>query len=229
MTKIKFYKKSHKYKVGKKELMSVTTFVKSFFPEFDDKAIAKKLVYVRRKQGIHTTASKIIKEWKAIAAEGTLVHKQVEESINNKSEPTHLKAKVAVDVLSRLTEGKEIKLESEKVLFDTDFGLAGTTDLIIVHPDNKVDIVDWKTNTNIRMKGYEKSTHEVVKDLEHCNYTHYTLQLSTYALMLEKQGYTINKLYLVHLKENVSDLYEVEYKKEKVKEMIEWHLKNKKN
>ena len=41
--KVKFYPVSHKYKIGKKELTSGTTFLKPFFSEFNKKEVARNI------------------------------------------------------------------------------------------------------------------------------------------------------------------------------------------
>ena len=70
--------------------------------------------------------------------------------------------------------------------------LAGQIDLI-VKSGNEIYLVDHKTNKKIEQKsGYNSSTRSSVKmkyplnNLPDCNFYHYTMQLSTYAWMLQK-------------------------------------------
>ena len=66
-SKLKYYAKSHKYKIGRKELTSVTTFVKKFFNPFDKK-VAKYVAKKRRREGeTKLTAYVVRREWKAKA------------------------------------------------------------------------------------------------------------------------------------------------------------------
>lgn len=70
--------------------------------------------------------------------------------------------------------------------------LAGQIDLLVKKGHNYT-IIDWKTNSKIEQKGFFNSaTRSTAKmkyplnTLEECNYSHYNLQLSTYAWMIQK-------------------------------------------
>ena len=82
-TKIRFYPKSHKYKIKRKTLTSVTTFIGKFFEKFDAKKIARKLakfpVNKKKKQGVRY----FLKTWKEAAEHGTRVHEYIEKYIKD--------------------------------------------------------------------------------------------------------------------------------------------------
>ena len=84
--------------------------------------------------------------------------------------------------------------------------IAGQIDLL-VKKGNKITIADWKTNKKIDMKSFfnQKNKTSVkmkfpLNKLDDCNYWHYTLQLSTYAWMIQQLNpeFEIEDLVLVH-------------------------------
>lgn len=111
--------------------------------------------------------------------------------------------------------------------------IAGQVDLII-KSGNDIVIVDHKTNKKIDQKGgFDTSTKSTAKmkyplnNLEDCNFYHYTLQLSTYAWMLQKINpeFVIKDLILNHYDHQGNNtLYHCEYLKHDVEKML-YHYK----
>lgn len=107
--------------------------------------------------------------------------------------------------------------------------LAGQVDLI-VKQGNEITIIDYKTNKKIDLKsGYNSSTKTSAKmkhplnNLDDCNYNHYSLQLSTYAYMLQKlnPNFIIKDLILVHFDHNGKQtIYHLDYLKNDVIRML---------
>ena len=118
---------------------------------------------------------------------------------------------------------------------DDGLRLAGQVDLI-VKQGNEISIVDYKTNKKIDLKsGYNSSSRSTAKmkfplnNLDDCNYMHYTLQLSTYAWMLQQlnPNFVIKDLILVHFDHNDKQtVYHLDYLKEDVERMLKDHKKN---
>ena len=112
--------------------------------------------------------------------------------------------------------------------------LAGQIDLI-VKSGNEIYLVDHKTNKKIDQKsGYNSSTRSSVKmkyplnNLPDCNFYHYTMQLSTYAWMLQKinPDFIIKDLILNHYDHNGKNtLYRCQYLKDEVEKMLYFHKK----
>ena len=112
--------------------------------------------------------------------------------------------------------------------------LAGQIDLI-VKSGNEIYLVDHKTNKKIEQKsGYNSSTRSSVKmkyplnNLPDCNFYHYTMQLSTYAWMLQKinPNIIIKDLILNHYDHNGKNtLYRCQYLKDEVEKMLYFHKK----
>ena len=111
--------------------------------------------------------------------------------------------------------------------------LAGQIDLII-KSGNEITICDWKTNKKIDQKsGYNSQTKSTTKmkyplnNLDDANFYHYTLQLSTYAWMLQKinPNFVIKDLIICHYDHNGNEtIYHCEYLKKDVERML-YHYK----
>ena len=112
--------------------------------------------------------------------------------------------------------------------------LAGQIDLIIKN-GNEIVLVDHKTNKEIKQKGgfntNTKSTSKMkypLNNLEDCNFYHYTMQLSTYAWMLQKlnPNFIIKDLILNHYDHNGNNtLYHCDYLKDEVERMLKFYKK----
>lgn len=111
--------------------------------------------------------------------------------------------------------------------------LAGQIDCI-VKSGNDIILIDHKTNAKIDLKsGYNTQTKSTAKmkyplnNLDDCNFQHYTMQLSTYAWMLQKinPDFIIKDLILNHYDhEGNNTLYHCEYRKHDVEKML-YHYK----
>lgn len=107
--------------------------------------------------------------------------------------------------------------------------IAGQIDLL-VKKGNKIIIADWKTNKEIKTKSFfNKKSNSSVKmkfplnTLDDVNYWHYTLQLSTYAWMIQKLNpeFEIEDLVLVHFDHNDKmTVYHLPYLKSEVIKML---------
>lgn len=224
MSSLDFDDKKHEYSVNGKKLQSVTTFVKTFFKPFDVGKVSKLVAKARRAKGEKNKKGKPInawdvrREWKASATFGTKVHAEIEKYIGRGVPPEEQKAVQAITWL-QLSPYINHNLLSEVKVYNREIGLAGTIDLL-AEDNNTVTLIDWKTNKKIRKDGVKRRLNEVSMKVKDCNYIHYTLQLSLYAYLLELEGYNIDKLLLVHLGEYIN-VYEIEYRKDLVKLMLE--------
>ena len=117
---------------------------------------------------------------------------------------------------------------------DGDLHLAGQIDLLIKDGED-IYIRDYKTNKKIETKGYfnmkTKSTDKMkypLSDFDECNFSHYTLQLSMYAWMIEHNNpdLKVKTLTLDHFDhEGNYTQYKVEYRKEAVERLIRYWKK----
>lgn len=112
--------------------------------------------------------------------------------------------------------------------------VAGQIDLL-VKKGNKFIIGDYKTNKEIKTKSFfNTKTKSSVKmkfplnNLDDTNYWHYTLQLSTYAWMIQQldPAYEIEDLVMIHFDHNDNmTIYHLPYLKDEVIKMLSFYKK----
>ena len=105
----------------------------------------------------------------------------------------------------------------------------------LVKNGNHIVICDWKTNKEIKKhSGFDTRAKTNVKmkyplnTLEDCNFYHYTLQLSTYAWMVQKLNpeFIIDDLILVHFDHQGNQtIYHLDYLKKEVEMMLAYYKK----
>lgn len=120
----------------------------------------------------------------------------------------------------------------EYFIYNNEHKLSGQIDLLI-KDGNDIYIVDYKSNKKLDEKSYydrrtKRSTmmKYPMSNLMDCNMNHYTLQLSTYAWMLQQINpeFVVKKLMIIHYdhKGNVSN-HDIEYLKQDVERMIKYN------
>lgn len=115
-----------------------------------------------------------------------------------------------------------------------DLHLAGQIDLII-KSGNEIVLVDHKTNKKIDQKsGFNATSKSYAKmkyplnTLYDCNFYHYSMQLSTYAWMLQQinPSFIIKDLILNHYDHNGNNtIYHCNYLKDEVERMLHFYKK----
>ena len=198
-------KENHIYQLNDEpdfEFKSVTTFVGGFFEEFDAPLVASKLTRTHPKYK-HMTADELLLVWKKKADYGTFVHEEIENYINDKTAPTDDRSSRAVKWLNGYKMQSNYKLLSEKIIYSKELNLAGTIDLLMYdEASNAYNIIDWKTSAKIETSAYRNKTgnHDITRNLEDCNFNHYSLQLSLYRYILEHYyGLKISNQMIVHI------------------------------
>tara|TARA_B100001029_G_C15020085_1_gene429941 strand:- start:23 stop:742 length:720 start_codon:yes stop_codon:yes gene_type:complete len=198
-------KENHIYKLNDDpdfEFKSVTTFVGGFFEEFDAPLVASKLTSTHPKYK-HMTIDELLLVWKKKADYGTFVHEEIENYINDKTPPTDDRSSRAVKWLNGYKMQSNYKLLSEKIIYSKELNLAGTIDLLMYdESSNAYNIIDWKTSAKIETSAYRHKTgnNDITRNLEDCNFNHYSLQLSLYRYILETYyGVKISNQMIVHI------------------------------
>lgn len=193
---------------------SATTWIKSYFNPFEKEKIAHKCAKSSSgKYAAYNTVEEVLQKWSDIADRGTAVHKTLEDYAlyHNEGRPKDFpepKDPKAYNGLCWLKENIEphYKLYPEMMVFSIDLQLSGTIDLLIHEPiKDKWIMADWKTNSSINKSswGNKKGIHYATRFLDDCNYTHYSLQMSVYQWILEKEygfGEKIEDRILLHLR-----------------------------
>jgi ATP-dependent exoDNAse (exonuclease V) beta subunit len=188
----------------------------------------------------------ILDEWdnenRKSCERGTAIHEEIEHSFYNNPHDISLQKFGLGGKFECKKDYSELDLEygvyPEYLIYrESDDGvlrIAGQVDLII-KSGNDIVIVDHKTNKKIDQKsGFNTSTRSNVKmkyplnNLMDCNFYHYTLQLSTYAWMLQKinPNFVIKDLILNHYDHNGNNtLYHCDYLKTEVEKMLYFYKK----
>jgi CRISPR/Cas system-associated exonuclease Cas4 (RecB family) len=201
MKDIQFDHKKHVYSIDGVELVSVTTFVKQHFVPFDSQNISK---YVAKSR--NTTPGKIRKEWKAIAEEGTKIHKEIQEYIEHHKIPKNPKAMNGIMYLKEECKD-DVLLLSEIMVGSKKYGIAGTIDLLRLSVDDEgklyCTMFDWKTNSKIKVSGGSHGITPETEDLQDNHLTTYSLQMSAYKFLIEETlGFYVDNMFIVHLEED---------------------------
>lgn len=183
----------------------------------------------------------ILDEWdnenRKSCERGTKIHADLENSFYSKKDDISLSKFEIGGKFECRKDYSELDIENgvypeyliSRVSDDGKLRIAGQIDLL-VKKGNKIIIADWKTNKKIETKSFFNSkTKTSVKmkfplnNLDDVNYWHYTLQLSTYAWMIQKLNpeFEIEDLVLVHFdhSDNMT-VYHLPYLKTEVIKML---------
>jgi ATP-dependent exoDNAse (exonuclease V) beta subunit len=189
--------------------------------------------------------AEILQEWaskrEASCMRGTAIHRlqELEHMAGNTKELQHLGlgGKFTPRLTNQICLGEQgvyPELLLSRVSEDRVLRIAGQADLVIIDGTD-VYILDYKTNKEIKKASYfDRKTKKSqmmkypLNNLQDTNFWHYSLQLSTYAWMIEKQfpGVTIKELILVHYDHDGGcTTYECEYLKNDVERMLTFYRK----
>lgn len=222
INKLKFKKKTHTYTYEGKELISVTTFISKFFPEFNAKEIARKLNKMRNTKWYKMGIRKILAQWKEQADSGTKTHEEIELYLNDPDAYAKLpkldkRASQGIAYLHQYMRKLNKPYDyPELKVFSKELGLAGTIDLAILHTlDNGelvIDLIDWKTSEKDLDVTRGFLEHPLFKDLglPNSKLVRYSLQLNLYKLIIEAMyPFKVNKMQVVHLLEEEVKVFDV--------------------
>lgn len=200
------------------EWISVTKLVSYFKNPFDADAVAKK-VSKNKKSKWYGVEPKLIKEiWnnesKRATDLGTFYHNQREADLC--SFASIERDGVTVPVFKPLESDKGTKIAPsqklepgvypEHMVYLRSKGICGQSDLVEV-VNGKVNIIDYKTNKEIRTKSYvnwegiSEKMSAPVSNLDDCNFNHYALQLSIYMYIILKHNPKLKpgKIFIHHI------------------------------
>lgn len=176
---------------------------------------------------------RLLKEWadnaRDSAAKGTAFHKKKEASDRSDGLTTYRGKQHAVhsgDPLKARGFDDREGLFPELLIYDDELKVAGTSDWVL-RESGVVHIKDYKTSKTIDKMGFMDTTLlHPVNDVLNANFYVYTLQLSLYAYMLERKGYTIGDLSLDHIDKETHKLIDnyptVYYKDQIIKLLDDW-------
>jgi len=218
--------------------LSGTGFVGRFFPKFDAEAVSIKCSQGKNPKYAGRSPEEIRAEWTAEArrgsSEGDNVHAyaearisgwaadQIPAPISDRCAALFIQVDRAVaELLSRF-----VFIGAEVVIFSPELGLAGMIDLLMFNPKNKACLVlDWKTNKEISRENHYQSGLPPIDHLQSTDISKYTLQLSAYQYLLDRERYfpTVSgyRRALIHLTPDSFHIIPLDYYDYEIQQMIE--------
>lgn len=188
---ISFDAETHKYYNEKgEEYISVTTLLSKYKKKFDTEAQSIKTA---NKRGM--TKEEVIAEWDDIrekaCEKGTTIHKIMETYVKTGIKDPLFSKEHYVSFLDSVTVNdyfdRKRCIQSEKLLWNDEYKIAGTCDIIVDYP-NEFSIRDFKTNKQLRTgNNFNEYMLDPINYMPACEFSTYSLQLSLYAYLHEKQ------------------------------------------
>jgi ATP-dependent exoDNAse (exonuclease V) beta subunit len=209
---ISFVEEGHLYTIkGDKTYTSTTTWVKTFFEEFNSDEIIKKMMKSanwKNNKYYGKTTNDIKNEWSNLGKEaselGTKLHQDIENFYNN--------LEVKNDSLEFSyfknfhKDSSDLKpFRTEWYVWDEELKLCGSIDMIFQNDKGDLLIYDWKRCKEIKQTDNwgKKATEKIIDHIIDTNFWHYALQLNIYKAILEKNyGYKVPELFIVCLHPN---------------------------
>lgn len=210
--KFKYVDETHTYTYNNDiNLLSVTTFVDKFKVEFDREYHS---MNAAQREGV--SQEEILERWDSKSKRSSDLGSEVHEWIENfyftkiPTLPTDEGALERVENFIQLYAAGLYKLtflKSELKIFSVKYGLAGTIDGLFYYK-GFIILIDWKTNekfTTDHNCQYKKLL-EPFQDYWENKLNLYSIQLSTYAYLLEQEtGLTVKGMYICHFPPAVTD------------------------
>lgn len=228
---ITYFDEPHKYFLGKKELISVTTLIHKYQEEFNEEYWSD---YKANQHGIPQW--KVKRAWEFINRKGTMkgsiIHDYGENMLLNKVFkypkqeilnqfgfdpvlPEYEITKKHVNNFIQVSKNKLIPIKTELVVYDKESLIAGMTDLLFYNVrDNELQIWDWKTNKAFsKNNSNNKMLLDIFGTLEDCDLELYSLQMEAYKYIIEKNtSIKLGKSYLIWVSHNNLDFEIIEGK-----------------
>lgn len=241
-----YYDEPHKYYLGDKNLISATTLIHKYQSPFDEFHWSNV-----KAQEFNLSASEIIDAWRFINVKGTMkgsiIHDYTENLFLNKvfkyPKDSIIKefgfdpilreyntTKRHVDNFHRAAKGKLIPIKTEFIVYDEDSMVGGMMDMLFYNVRmGCYQIYDWKTNKEFSMSNQWQKLLGCLSDLDDCDFEVYSLQLSLYKYIIEKNtNIKLGTSYVVWFSHNNLDykIIEVADRTEYIKKIFAELCKN---
>ena len=126
--------------------------------------------------------------------------------------------------------GKLVPMKSEIIVGDDELGICGMVDqLFWNNKTNELQIWDWKTNKEIKRNNRWQQFKEPLSHLDVCEFNTYSLQLSLYRYIIEKNtNIKLGDSYIVWFNEKNNNYEPIKCRdyREEVKAMLKEYNKN---
>lgn len=210
--KVTYYDEPHLYYIDGQQMISATTILGKYKNKFNSDIMAPKTgaKWANLYQGTIKFDKDFVQDiWKWLnlhaVTEGSIIHDYLENLFNNKVFPypeQRVVDALGYDAISEsypILKGfsasfyedvyqKLIPIKAELVVGDEELGICGMVDMLFWNEKAQCyQIWDWKTNTKLNMYSkYGDFMKAPIDHLEDCEFIHYSLQLSLYRYIIEK-------------------------------------------
>ncbi|WP_396596293.1 hypothetical protein [Dokdonia sp. R86516] len=229
--RIKFFSDKHIYTIDGVTFPSASTIVGRFFQEFDSWGIASRLSPNNPLFGLDI--EEIVRIWNQKGQDaanlGTFLHEQIE---NFYLKQTYERTEEFYQFENFVNDHPNLEPHrSEWRIFDDNFGVAGTIDLIVKNEQN-FDIYDWKRSKKIinvfdgqpiKNNRWGKCGVGKLSHIPDTTYNKYCLQQSLYRFILEENyNINVNNMYLIIVHPEYTNYYKVKvpYLRDEVKKIL---------
>lgn len=192
---------------------SVSGFIDQFKPPFP----ADVHKYVARSRGVDPSV--ILNEWKIAGDDGkrigSIVHDWIEDFYKGKDPalPDDKGAILRIEQFKKIYAEKLFKFKSirqELRMFSRKWGIAGTLDNLL-ELNGRYYVGDYKTNKDFKDEDHPKGKNRKLlhpfENLWQNDITGYSLQVSTYRLMLEEVGFKTHGAFLISIGPDSAKIY----------------------
>jgi hypothetical protein len=184
---------------------SVTSLVGNFKQPFDAAAVAKRVTKNKKSKWFGIPAKEIEAIWKGESERamglGTFYHNQREDdlcslaSVQREGLNLPVYAPIVQEDGDKISPGQRLDdgIYPELMVFLKSASVCGQSDLVEV-VNGKVNVIDYKTNKEIKMKSYvnwegiSQKLSSPLGHIEDCSFNHYALQLSIYMYIILKHN-----------------------------------------
>lgn len=168
--------------------VSVSQLLSKYKKPFETDFFAEK-----KAKALGTTKDKVLEMWDAgrqqACDRGVDYHSLLENYINGVEIKEFDDLQNIIGTFTQHFTKSDFKsIYCERMLFNHDYKIAGTSDLVCDVKKDYFDIYDYKTNKKFNLfSKYSKYLLSPIDHLQECEYNTYNLQLSLYAYMYEKE------------------------------------------
>jgi hypothetical protein len=206
---IQFDRDTHTYQLRGKPLESVSSVLARIKPKFDRDRISQRCA---SKRGI--SQAQILNEWDktrdTALAKGSLLHSCIEAELRQKPIPAHTALPEFAHWQGWWLPFQQVfvPIKLEYIIGDKKLGIAGTADCLMERPTSKRKaLLDWKSGKNFSDRNkYGERLLDPFSDLDNCEQVMYSMQVSLYRLILERDGFTgpVDECLILHLTDRVA-------------------------
>lgn len=223
---VKFDEKTHTYRNSEtgERYTSATQLISKFKKPFDSQFHAER---VAKREGV--PVEMVLEAWEQEKEKSCIKGKNIHSLLENyvrygETEKDYNWLYKSFEKQRENLVGKFKKVHAEKLLWNHEYKLAGTCDLLYEHDDN-FTVLDYKTNKAITaFSKYNEYLLPPVDFLSYCEYNVYALQLSIYAYMFEQlSNKKVRNLHILYLNEERFISFNVPYMKQETKLLLEAH------